>query len=123
MGVGGRRFTYFPVEKEGVAMEGLPVLEDLTPEEAAEVQRVYGLLRKATEQELWELARLMVSKPDSQLFGRTEFEIRDRVLRMGAEALQATVDDRKKGGTKAAAGPVRSVAKTRVSSSGARGGR
>lgn len=104
-------------------MDGSGVLDGLTPEESAEVQRVYGLLRRATEQEHWELARLMVSKPDSELFGRTEFEIRDRVLRMGAEALQATVDDRKKGGTKAAARPVRSVAKTRVSSGGARGGR
>lgn len=104
-------------------MDGLAVLEDLTPEEATEVQRVFGLLRKATEQELWELARLMVSKKDSELFGRTEFEIRDRVLRMGARTLEATVDDRKKGGTKVAARPVPSVVRTRVSSSGVGGRR
>jgi hypothetical protein len=96
-------------------MDGSQAAEGLTPEELAEVQRVYEVLRRATDQEHWQLARLMVSKQDSQLFGQTEFEIRRRVLRMGAQALEATVNDRKKGGTKAAARLARRVAKTRVS--------
>jgi hypothetical protein len=97
-------------------MDGLQADEGLrAAEEEAEVRRVYELLRKATDQEHLELARLMVSKPDSRLFGKTEFEIRDRVLRMGAQALEAMVDDRKKGGTKVVAVLARSVAKTRVS--------
>jgi hypothetical protein len=84
--------------------------EVMTPKALAEVQRVYGLLREATDKEYWRLAELMVSKKDSELFGRTEFQIRDHLLRMGAQALEATVNDRKKGGTKAAASPVPTAA-------------
>jgi len=86
--------------------------EGLTPEALAEVQRIYGLLREATDKEHWRLAELMVSKKDGELFGRTEFQIRDHILRMGALALEATVNDRKKGGTKAAASPVPIAART-----------
>jgi len=63
----------------------------------------------------------MVGKRDDQLFGETEFTLRDKVLRMGAKALQATVNDRKKGGTKVAASSAPIAAKTRVSSAGGRG--
>ncbi len=93
-------------------MDGTRPGEALTPEELAEVQRVYGLLREATDKEHWRLAKLMVSKKDSELFGRTEFQIRDRVLRMGALALEATVNDRKKGGTEVAASPVPTATRT-----------
>ena len=92
--------------------------EGLTPEALAEVQRVYGLLREATDKEHWRLAELMVSKKDSELFGRTEFQIRDHLLRMGAQALEATVNDRKKGGTKAAVLPVPTAATTSRSKGG-----
>jgi len=86
-------------------MEGSRSVEGIRLEESAEVQPVYGLLRKATDGELWQLARLMAGKPDSQLFGQTEFEVRERVLRMGALALEAMVNDREKGGTQAVAHP------------------
>jgi len=99
-------------------MDGLRTSEELTPEALTEVQRVYGLLRKATDEEHWRLARLMVSKQDGELFGQTEFQMRDHLLRMGAQALEATVNDRKKGGTKEAASSVPTVAKT----PGSRGG-
>lgn len=93
-------------------MDGTRSGEGLTPEELAEVQRVYGLLREATDKEHWRLAELMVSKKDSELFGRTEFQIRDRVLRMGALALEATVNDRKKGDTEVAASRVPTAMRT-----------
>ena len=102
-------------------MDGLRADSDLTPEESAEVQRVFELMRKATEAEVWRMARLMVSKKDGKLFGRTEFQLRDHLLRMGAQALQATVNDRKKGGTKAAAMSAPTVAGTRDSKAGGRG--
>ena len=91
---------------------------DRTPEELAEVQRVHDVLSKAMDRELWQIAELMVGKRDDQLFGETEFALRDKVLRMGTQALQATVNDRKKGGIKVPARSVRSVAKTPASSSG-----
>ena len=58
---------------------------------------------------------------DGEYFGETEFVLRDKVLRMGAQALEATINDRKKGGTKAAVPSARSAAKTRVLSAGGRG--
>jgi hypothetical protein len=75
---------------------------DRTSEEFAEVQRVHDVLSKAMDREIWQIAELMVGKRDDQLFGETEFTLRDKVLRMGAMALEATVEDRKKRGTKAA---------------------
>jgi hypothetical protein len=40
------------------------------------------------EQEISNLARLLVSKPEEELFGQTEFQVRDMVLRIGAQAFQ-----------------------------------
>ena len=71
--------------------------------------------------EIWRIAELMASKRDDQLFGETEFTLREKVLRMGAQALEATVNDRKKRGTMAAASSVPIAARTRVSSAGGRG--
>ena len=78
-------------------MEDARLLDGMTPEELAEVQRVHDVMLKAMDRELWQLAQFMVTRRDDQLFGETEFTVRDKVLRMGAQALEATVDDRKKG--------------------------
>ena len=94
---------------------------DRTPEELAEVQRVHDVLSKAMDREIWQIAELMVSKRDDQLLGETEFALRDKVLRMGAQALEATINDRKKGGTKAAVSFAPTAARTRVLSAGGRG--
>jgi hypothetical protein len=95
-------------------------IDGKTPEELAEVQRIHDVLLKAMEGEIWQIAEMMVSKRDDQLFGETEFTLREKVLRMGAQALQATVNDRKKGGTMAAASSAPIAARTRVSSAGGR---
>jgi hypothetical protein len=42
---------------------------------------------------------LLMSKPDAELFGKTEFELRDRVHAIGAQALETALQERKKGGT------------------------
>ncbi len=55
---------------------------DRTPEELAEVQRAHDVLLKAMDREIWQIAELMVGKRDDQLFGETEFALRDKVLRM-----------------------------------------
>jgi hypothetical protein len=72
----------------------------LTPEQADAADRILLSLRQAVESDLRSLAELLASKPDSQLFGRTEFEVRDRVHQIGAKAIQTALDERKKGGTK-----------------------
>ena len=78
-------------------MEDARLVDGMTPEEFAEVQRVHQVMLKAMDKELWQLAQFMVTRRDDQLLGETEFAVRDKVLRMGAQALGATIDDRKKG--------------------------
>ena len=73
---------------------------DLTPEQEAEAQRLYEALQQPFLDEARRLARLLATKPDRQLLGQTEFEVRDAVHRLGAEALQTALDERKKGGTR-----------------------
>ncbi len=99
-------------------MEGTRAADGLTPEQLAEAQRNYEVMKKATEEDLWRIACLMAGKPDSQLFGRTEFEVRDHVLRIGAKAVQTAVNGRKKGGTKGAAPSAGDAGETPDSSSG-----
>ena len=57
----------------------------LTPEQSAEADRI---------------AEMLASKPDHQLLGKTEFEVRDRVHKIGAKALETALNERKKGATK-----------------------
>ena len=100
-------------------MEGLRTNNQPTTAEQTEVERVERVLMKAIAADVTEMARLMVSKGDGDLFGKTEFELRDLVHRLGQNALEATVNDRKKGGTKAPARSVPTVAETPASWSGA----
>jgi hypothetical protein len=72
----------------------------LTPEQEAEAQCLADRLMTRTREEVLQIARLLVSKPDHQLLGQTEFEIRDRVHKIGAHAIQTALNERKKGGTK-----------------------
>ncbi len=101
-------------------MDGSRTAEGLTPEQLAEAQRNFEIMRRGVEDDLWRIVCLMAGKPDGQLLGRTEFEVRDQVLQMGAKAIETAVNGRKKGGTKGAASSVPSVAPTRGSSSGGR---
>jgi hypothetical protein len=77
----------------------------LTPEQQAEAQRIYEVLRSAADADLRGVAELLAGKADGELFGATEFQVRDAVLRIGAKALEAAFDGRKKGATTAPAGP------------------
>ena len=64
----------------------------------AEERELYERLEPLFEQERQKLARLLASKPDSQLFGATEYEVRDRVHELGAQALELTANERQKKG-------------------------
>jgi len=102
-------------------MEDARLVEGMTQDELAEVQRIHDVMLKAVDKDLWQLAQFMATRRDDQLFGETEFTVREKALRMGAQALQATVDDRKKRATKAAASSAPIAARTRDSWAGARG--
>jgi hypothetical protein len=73
----------------------------LTPDQAALSDRIYQSLRQAADSDLRLLADLLASKPDHQLLGRTEFEVRDLVHKIGATALETALDERKRGDTRA----------------------
>jgi hypothetical protein len=71
----------------------------LTPEQQAEADRIAERLMKTAAEEIRGIAELLASKPDDKLLGRTEFEVRDRVHRIGAKAIETALNERKKGGT------------------------
>lgn len=77
----------------------------LNPHLETKAQELVARLRPQAEQDLLELARLLVSKPDHEIFGDTEFEARTIVHRLGAHALETHLAE-KKTATKA---PVSSV--------------
>ncbi len=70
----------------------------LTPEQEAEAQRIEEILVEASRKDIRELARLMASKQNHEIFGQTEYEVRDIVHRLGAKALEVTANERSKKG-------------------------
>lgn len=71
----------------------------LSAEQQAEAELIYERIRGAFDAEARRLAELMASKETRQIFGETEYQIRDRVHALGAEVLAATAAERvKKGG-------------------------
>jgi hypothetical protein len=96
-------------------MEGLPESQSNGVEESSEVERVIGFVMKAIEGDIRRVAEAIVLKRDDQLLGPGEFELRDKMLRATCHILEAAINDRKKGGTKAAAPFVPTVVPTPVS--------
>jgi hypothetical protein len=70
----------------------------LTPEQEAQAKRIAEIISQKVQNEALQMARLLVSKPDREFFGKTEYEIRDRVHRIGACAIETALEERKKGG-------------------------
>ncbi len=83
----------------------------LTAAQEAEALRIAAVLQQKFQEETLRLARLLAAKPDAELLGQTEFEVRDRVHALGAQAIETALQERKKGGTKAAASVVRTARK------------
>jgi hypothetical protein len=71
----------------------------LPQEQAHRADQLFESLKAAAEHDLRAIAELLATKPDEQLFGATEFQVRDLVHRLGAKALQTAAEQRKKGGT------------------------
>jgi hypothetical protein len=95
---------------------------DLTPDQEAEAQRIFAVLKRTSEADLISLARLLASKADRDLLGATEFAVRDRVLRIGAQALETALQERKKGAMTGRAAPARTARRRRDSTAGSPGG-
>lgn len=75
--------------------------DDRTSEE--DIQRLARELQEATAREFTQMVRLLRSKPDGQVLGQTEFEIRDLAHKIAAKVIQTELNDRQKGATKAPA--------------------
>lgn len=100
-------------------MEGMIASLGLSEDEADAARAIFAQLQVAAREELARLACLLAAKPTHQLFGPTEFEVRDRVHRVGAHALAIAANQRrKKGGTQAAASSAGTAGATRSSSAG-----
>jgi hypothetical protein len=94
-----RRFDFLTISsRKALPMLRLPL--DLTPQQRDEADRIKRRLLTVVEDEIQGIAELLASKPDRQLLGETEFQVRDRVHKIGAQAIEAALDERKKGGTK-----------------------
>jgi hypothetical protein len=94
--------------------------QPLPPERHEEAERIYQILKARIDTDLRQLAELLASKEDHQIFGATEFEVRDRVHRIGAEAIQTALEERKKRGTKVPVVAAPLAKKGRNSSAGRR---
>jgi hypothetical protein len=95
-----------------MAARNRSTVRELTAEQEAEAQRIADLVMARTRVEALEMGRLLASKSRGQLLGETEFQVRDAVHRIGAVAIDAALEERKKGGTKVPAWSVPTVAPT-----------
>jgi hypothetical protein len=88
----------------------------LSAEQEAEAHILFERLKSAFEREVWQLARVMASKEDREVLGRAEFEVRDHVHRLGAQVLEAVLQERKKKATRARRPPVPAARRRRGAS-------
>jgi hypothetical protein len=72
-------------------MQSIP----LSTEQEVEAKALEAKIQAAVQREIADLARLMVSKSDRELFGLTEFQVRDIVLRIGAKVYQVHLREKK----------------------------
>jgi parvulin-like peptidyl-prolyl isomerase len=67
----------------------------LSVEKEAEAQVLALRIRELADEEFVAMARLLVSKPEHEIFGETEYELRDIVLKVGAKALEEHLRQKK----------------------------
>ena len=74
-------------------MRELPVIV-LTEEQEEEAAAIEDILRAKSQVTARDMARLMASKGNRQLWGETEFLLRDAVHRLGAEGIDIALQER-----------------------------
>ena len=67
----------------------------LSAEKETEAQALAARIRELADEEMVQMARLLVSKPEHETFGDTEYELRDIVLKVGAKALEEHLRQKK----------------------------
>lgn len=71
---------------------------ELSAEQEELAQRIYQRLRTKMDDELLAMARLMAAKADHEIFGRGEFELRDKLNEVGAAVVAESANERAKKG-------------------------
>jgi len=71
---------------------------ELTQEQEELAQRIYQRLQAKLNEELLAMARLMASKPVHEIFGKGEFELRDKLNQVGATIVAEAANERSKKG-------------------------
>lgn len=71
---------------------------ELSQEQEELAQRIYHRLRTKMDEELLAMARLMASKQPHELFGKGEFELRDKLNEVGATIVAEAANERSKKG-------------------------
>jgi hypothetical protein len=66
----------------------------LTPDQHTQADRIEDILRGAASVEIRRMAELLASKENGELFGETEFQLRDILLGLGNRALDAALSER-----------------------------
>ena len=85
---------------------------ELTAEQEQEALRVADIVLARTRAEVVQAARLLVSKPNREFFGATEFQLRDAMHRVGAVTIETALEERKKRGTKVPRSSARTARRT-----------
>jgi hypothetical protein len=65
---------------------------------SADERELYDRLGPLFEAERLRMAKTLASKKDGELFGKNEYELRDRVHELGAKALEIAANERQKKG-------------------------
>lgn len=73
---------------------------ELTARQQAEAEAIADVVRAKMRLEADNIGQLLASKSNGELFGATEFQLRDILLSLGRVALDAALEERKKRGTK-----------------------
>ena len=81
-----------------VRQQQSPVAVELTQEQEELAQRIYQRLQRKLNEELLAMARLMASKADHEIFGKGEFELRDKLNQVGATIVAEAANERAKKG-------------------------
>ena len=71
---------------------------ELSREQEELAQRIYQRLRTKMDEELLAMARLMASQPVDEIFGKGEFELRDKLNAVGATIVAESANERAKKG-------------------------
>lgn len=71
---------------------------ELTQEQEELAQRIYQRIEGQMKEELLAMVRLMASKADHEIFGKGEFELREKLNQVGATLVAEAANERSKKG-------------------------